>query len=293
MITLLPLHPAGPGIMNSAVLFKTVRCQNESKAGFTLIELLVVVAIIAILASLLLPALASAKECGRIARCQGNEHQMGIALNLFLDDSGAYPMSAMRVPVQGQRLAWFDLLSPYVGKTKWGQGVFKCPSYKWGLTVPNTEDQPLGIQAGSYAYNAYGFAPVIVEYGPGDRSRGLGGSTDDLAPDNLPVKESKIKIPSDMYALGDSPALFEVNAYTHLQGGFDIFVGSPFLMTNKTLPLLCKQVIIQHVRGNNMVFLDAHVEFVPTAKLYSTAPTYWRRWNRAHWALGDPFVRGE
>jgi hypothetical protein len=59
-------------------------------------------------------------------------------------------------------VAWFDQLSPYLGKAKWGLGIFKCPSYKWGLTISDLGDHPLGIQAGSYAYNAFGPSPVNV-----------------------------------------------------------------------------------------------------------------------------------
>ena len=76
------------------ILFRRTR---RYSVAFTLVELLVVVAIIAILASLLLPALAKAKTSGKKAACNSNMKQMGIAVLLYVSDNESmFPITSVR-----------------------------------------------------------------------------------------------------------------------------------------------------------------------------------------------------
>ena len=101
------------------------------KRAFTLIELLVVIAIIAILAAILFPVFAQAKEAAKKTACLSNMKQIGLGVQLYLNDSddrmffrsGSANSRSGNIPtVNGNR--WWNLLVPYVKSSE----VFRCPS---------------------------------------------------------------------------------------------------------------------------------------------------------------------
>src|SRR5689334_20090171 len=129
-----------------------------TRRGFSLIELLVVVAIIAILASLLFPALAKSKEKSKAAKCQSNLRQLGLAAMMFEEDNQVYPVGWVS---QAGALLWYSQLQPYLGRavTNKGQGVFICPS---SLQKPQSDEKvKVGLREGgfwgylTYAQNCY------------------------------------------------------------------------------------------------------------------------------------------
>jgi prepilin-type N-terminal cleavage/methylation domain-containing protein len=114
----------------------------KSSRGFTLIELLVVIAIIGVLTSLLLPALARAKRSARSVSCLSNLHQIGLALDLYVQEHNDRLPSCAELPSVNSNLPSLTImLCPYL-KTK---TVFQCP-----------EDRVLfPIEQTSYEWNMY------------------------------------------------------------------------------------------------------------------------------------------
>jgi prepilin-type N-terminal cleavage/methylation domain-containing protein/prepilin-type processing-associated H-X9-DG protein len=96
-----------------------------TRRAFTLIELLVVIAIIAILAAILFPVFAQAREKARQTSCLSNQKQLGLGVMMYAQDyDETYPMTANYAEPTVTRTLWSDQVAPYLKN----RDIFKCPS---------------------------------------------------------------------------------------------------------------------------------------------------------------------
>ncbi len=119
-----------------------------ARKGFTLIELLVVITIIGLLAALLFPVFAKARERARQTVCESNLHQIGLAIQMYQNDnSGALPLhffdaSALPAPEQADH----DLLLAYAHDPD----IYHCPNETLPAPAPHS-----GLLRLDYHYRAY------------------------------------------------------------------------------------------------------------------------------------------
>jgi prepilin-type N-terminal cleavage/methylation domain-containing protein/prepilin-type processing-associated H-X9-DG protein len=120
--------------------------QSRGRIAFTLIELLVVIAIIAILAAILFPVFAQAREKARAIACVSNEKQIGLAFMQYSEDNDETLPSGSEVNYGGLLGAgWAGQVYPYIKST----AVFHCPD---DSTTGNPNANPPTYPV-SYAYN--------------------------------------------------------------------------------------------------------------------------------------------
>jgi prepilin-type N-terminal cleavage/methylation domain-containing protein/prepilin-type processing-associated H-X9-DG protein len=105
------------------------------KRAFTLIELLVVIAIIAILAAILFPVFAQAREKARAISCLSNSRQIGLAILMYVQDWDETTCVTHHDLEAGETIAdlytWYQPLIPYIKSA----GIFRCPSLNDTPTV--------------------------------------------------------------------------------------------------------------------------------------------------------------
>ncbi|MDF2441366.1 MAG: hypothetical protein JWN98_2350 [Abditibacteriota bacterium] len=199
---------------------------HRVRSGFTLIELLVVIAIIAILSSMLLPALSKAREGARRAVCTSNLRQVGMGLQMYTSDH------AERLPGPGSDgRAWAAQIVPYVGSTQ----VFVCSSDTRSGIEPS-------IGGGGLYPLSYGWNSLQIDA----NRHGF------ISPDGSPISLNSVALPSETiaafdYFAGNAPNEAHVTDVSHLDS-------SPATPTTR-------RVADRHLEGFMALYTDGHIKF--------------------------------
>lgn len=111
---------------------------NRRVSAFTLIELLVVISIIALLMSVMMPALGRARNLAKTLKCKSNQRQFGIAFNLYAEDyEGKLPACEDDFVNGSPQTHWLKSIAPYMEAQVWTSEsneepgeIYRCPSVK-------------------------------------------------------------------------------------------------------------------------------------------------------------------
>ena len=211
--------------------------------GFTLIELLVVIAIIAILAAILFPVFAKAREKARQASCASNIKQLAIGLIAYSQDyDEAFSPSFYRngsnfeiqtvpnmpgshyrtnygsAPQNDYFITWMDMIYPYVKNLK----VFTCPS------------------AQEKEFPGYGYSGVVSGW-----YRWYYTNTDN----GVPAKQADINYPSDIIMIVDNN-----RPYAPYTGPFETGASAQISAL--------RWMVYRHSDGANFAYVDGHVKWI-------------------------------
>ena len=207
--------------------------------GFTLVELLVVIAIIALLAAILFPVFARARENARRASCQNNLKQIMLGVAQYVQDyDERLPMQYMESGVVAE--GWQAVTFPYI---KSGQ-LYQCPSVSKTPYANATTHPTLGIRYNQigYGWNAFGVtASPAGFFGLGNYI--MAGATTG----EPPVHITKVSEPSRTIAVGDINIGYVWNHY---------YIRRDSEMSRA------------HFDGANYAFVDGHVKWFQRDSLY-------------------------
>ena len=244
--------------------------------GFTLLELLVVIAIISTLATLLLPVVSKAKAQARSTACTNHLRQMGLTLQMYVQDhENRYPYAfSPTTPTVDVTWFWFSKLVPYY-PSQWTNRAYHCPGYNG----PVKGVDALGGPRGSYAYNFRGVRTGMT-VSTNDAEYGLGPRV--VANFKPSVAEAAVRMPSEMLSIGESR--FLLNPAKEQAGGFwGMVCGRLHADAEAFDPA-------RHGRKYNQAFCDGHVSGMNPWVLFDPTKTavFWNYDHEPHPELWTP-----
>jgi len=233
-----------------------MQTHTSYKRAFTLIELLVVIAIIAILASILFPVFARARENARRASCMSNMKQIGIGLMMYTQDyDERYPpnwhgtgsgnpndietdsskpggvfivtTNSVSTPRTEHWRTWMDFIYPYVKSTQ----IFICPSSTAALVTTASPPGPPPNYGYSIAFGGYGSYV----------NNSFGGSS----PAYSPISMSAVTRPSEVICIAEY-----TSGYSYTMGPW-----------NMTATNIANRNVAPHLDGGTAVYADGHAKW--------------------------------
>ncbi len=249
--------------------------EKSNRKGFTLIELLVVIAIIAILAAILFPVFAKARDKARQTACGSNAKQMGLAIMQYSQDYDGYYPFAYNCNTGGHcenNSIWQKDIQPYCKSTK----LTFCPSGPFAN---------LANDASMLGYGGYSINQAVAGFSlPNGVQRVWYAKP----------SETEIQNPASFYLVLEGGNSYIESWFAYNPSGFTYLPGAgehldPSLKGGIDPTYQTDYMKARHAEGQNVIFGDGHVKYVRTKQLIDEAKT-WTPGNEimTHW-FGQTF----
>ena len=224
------------------------RANNRAKRGFTLIELLVVIAIIAILAAILFPVFARARENARRTSCLSNMRQLGMGFMQYGQDYDE------QLPFSKGDSPWTVALYPYIKS----QQLLRCPSDARTDWAENLTDlaAPLSVGKRRTSYTANGY------FVPGEAKPEHGGNFANFASVQAPASVIFLAEGAEVLTPANTP-WNQIYFHSHLWGN-----GASNSRWDDTEQKPLDIVTDRHLGGFNAAYADGHAKFARWSQVW-------------------------